>query len=142
LIASHIERLGPENVTLVGSSLGGFYSTWASSRYGCSAVLINPAVRPHRLLAAYLGPQQNMYTGERYLLEASHTDELARLEPAAIDPSRFWLLVETADETLDYRDAVRYYAGVRQTVVQGGDHSLQCWGELLPEVVTWAGINA
>ena len=37
----------PESVTLVGSSLGGFYATWLAERHGCRAVLVNPAITPH-----------------------------------------------------------------------------------------------
>ena len=46
-----------EDVTLLGSSLGGFYATWFAETRGCRAVLINPAVRPYIGLEAYLGPQ-------------------------------------------------------------------------------------
>ena len=38
-----------QNVTLVGSSLGGFYATQLVAKYGVSAVLINPAMRPWQL---------------------------------------------------------------------------------------------
>jgi hypothetical protein len=141
LIARQFDRLDPVHTTLVGSSLGGFYATWAAERFGCRAVLINPAVRPQCLLVDYLGPQQNLYTGEQYRLERHHMDELAALEPATLTPSRYWLLVETGDETLDYRDAVTYYAGARQSVVNGGDHSLQSWLQWLPQVVVWAGVE-
>lgn len=142
LIAAEIERLGPAGLTVVGSSLGGFYATWAAERYGCAAVLINPAVRPYRLLAPLLGPQRNLYTDEAYVLTERHMDELVALEPAALHPERYWLLAETADETLDYRDAVAYYAGSRQTVIEGGDHGFQSWQRLLPEVAAHAGLIA
>jgi hypothetical protein len=140
LIANYFKRLDPATTTLVGSSLGGFYATWAAERFGCRAVLINPAVQPHRLLADYLGMQRNLYTGEAYRLEPAHMQALVAMEPEAITPSRYWLLAETGDETLDYRDAVAYYAGSRQTVMEGGDHSLQSWERLLPEVMDWAGL--
>ena len=139
LIESVLRGLDPSHTTVVGSSLGGFYATWAAEHFGCRAVLINPAVRPHLLLADHLGPQQNLYTGERYTLLPAHMAELASLEPATVTPSRYWLLAETGDETLDYRQAVRYYAGARQTVTGGGDHSLQGWEALLPDVMAWAG---
>ena len=35
---------------LVGSSLGGYYATHLAERHGLKALLINPAVSPHRMV--------------------------------------------------------------------------------------------
>ncbi|PHV12346.1 YqiA/YcfP family alpha/beta fold hydrolase [Chitinimonas sp. BJB300] len=142
LIAQVIEQHGPANLTLLGSSLGGFLASWAAEQFDCRAVLINPAVRPAQLMQAYLGPQLNPYTGEEYLLEAHHIVELKALEPARISAKRYWLLLETGDETLNYRDALAYYPGCKQTIIEGGDHSFQHWEPMLPEVMAWASIPA
>jgi predicted esterase YcpF (UPF0227 family) len=124
---------------LVGSSLGGFYATVAAEKLGCRAVVLNPAVHPHRHFGRYLGPQENLYTGERFDLTPEHVAELGALDPPAITrPERYWLIVETADEVLDYRDAVAYYAGAFQSVVQGGDHSLASFAEFVPDIVAWS----
>ena len=56
----------------------------------------------------------------------------------AIVPSDYLLLVETGDEVLDYREAVRYYAGAEQVVVEGGDHTLQSFEQHLPGIVAFA----
>ena len=127
------------DLTLVGSSLGGFYATVLAERLGCRAALLNPAVHPHRHFHKFLGPQKNMYTGESFVLTQEHVDELKALQPAAITrPERYWLFVETADEVLDYRDAVDFYAGALHTVVRGGDHTLVSFPEHVPELVDWA----
>ena len=127
------------DLTLVGSSLGGFYATVLAERLGCRAALLNPAVRPHAHFDRFLGPQRNMYTGEEFVLTRSHVDELAAMQPAAITrPERYWLFVETADEVLDYREAVDFYAGALHTVVRGGDHALVSFPEHVPELVAWA----
>ena len=129
----------PAALLLVGSSLGGFYATVAAERIGCRAAVLNPAVHPHRHFGRYLGPQANLYTGERFELTPGHVAELEALDPPAITrPGRYWLIVETADEVLDYRDAVSYYAGAFQSVVQGGDHSLASFPEFVPDIVAWA----
>jgi uncharacterized protein len=116
----------PADLLVVGSSLGGFYATVAAEKSGCRAVVINPAVHPHTHFGRYVGPQQNHYTGERFDLTREHVVE------------RYWLIVETADEVLDYREAVAYYAGAFQSVVQGGDHSLSSFPEFVPDIVAWA----
>lgn len=125
--------------TLVGSSLGGFYATWLAERHELRAVLINPAVEPQVGLETYLGPQRNLYTGAQYELTGSHLDEWRALAVASIHPERYLLLVETGDEVLDYRAAVRRYAGARQIVVEGGDHTLRSFPEHLPLILEFAG---
>ena len=127
------------DLTLVGSSLGGFYATAMAERRGCKAALVNPAVHPQRHFERYLGPQRNLYTGEEFVLTREHIEELEALDPPAITrPGRYWLFVETADEVLDYREAVAYYAGALQEVVRGGDHSMVSFPEYIPEIVEWA----
>lgn len=114
-------RSGP--ITLVGSSLGGFYATWLAEKHGWKAVLVNPAVHAQTLMRDSLGPQTNWHTGEKWLLTESHLAELAALDvPAITRPERYLLLAQTGDEVLDYRDAVAYYAGATQIIEDGGDH--------------------
>ena len=129
-------------VTLVGSSLGGFYATYLVEKYGLRAVLINPAVKPQRDLESYLGLQRNLYTGEEYELTREYLEEWRRLDAPEVHPERYLLLVETGDEVLDYREAVRKYAGARQVVIEGGDHSLRSFPEHLPLILEFAGAAA
>lgn len=129
----------PADICLIGSSLGGFYATHLVEKHGIKAVLINPAVNPHIGLRAYLGPQQNLYTGENYQLTEEHLRQWQRLDVPAVTPERYLLLVETGDEVLDYRVAVKKYRGARQLVVQGGDHSLRSFPEQLPLILEFSG---
>jgi uncharacterized protein len=126
-------------LTLVGSSLGGFYATVMAERRGCRAALLNPAVHPHTHFAKYLGPQKNLYTGEEFVLAREHVEDLRAMDPPAITrPERYWLFVETGDDVLDYREAVAYYAGALQEVVRGGDHALTSFPERIPDIAGWA----
>ncbi|CAH1536193.1 esterase YqiA [Vibrio owensii] len=112
------------NIGLVGSSLGGYMSTWLNAKFGFPTVVVNPAVKPYELLVDYLGEQTNPYTHETYTLEACHIDELKALDVQSIaSPESFWLLQQTEDEVLDYRQAVEKFANAKQTVEEGGDHS-------------------
>lgn len=138
-----IERLGVGPRTcFVGSSLGGFYATYLAEAHNARAVLINPAIEPHVGLRAYLGAQKNLYTGEPYELTERHLAEWAALVVPKVTAERYLLLVETGDEVLDYRQAVARYAGARQVVIQGGDHSLRSFPQHLPAILQFAGFAA
>jgi len=122
-VEAELEQRRPGSVTLIGSSLGGFYATHLAEKHGWKAVLVNPAVHAHKLLRSALGPQTNWHTGEKWVLTEAHLAELAALDVDAITlPKRYLLLAQTGDEVLDYRDAVAYYAGATQIIEDGGDH--------------------
>ncbi len=129
IIAAHNGEL-----TLVGSSLGGYYATWLAEKHDLRAALVNPAVVAPLSLNAYIGTQKNLHTGETFEFTVGHIDQLRALECAVITPARYLLLVETGDEVLDYREAVRRYAGCRQDVFAGGDHSFTRFPDLLPQL--------
>lgn len=126
--------------TLVGSSLGGFYATHFAERFDLRAVLINPAITPHVGLEAFLGTQQNLYTGATFELTRADLEGWRRLAVPRVDPERYLLLLETGDEVLDWRDAARKYEGARTVIRDGGDHTLQSFGEHLPRVLRFAGL--
>jgi len=141
LLEAQIARADAARITLVGSSLGGFYSTWLAQRHGVRAVLVNPAITPHEGLRAYLGPQKNLHTGMPYELTERHLEELgALLVPQPTLLARYYLMVTTGDEVLDYRAAVAKYAGAKQLVVQGSDHSFAEFENHLDSVLAFAGI--
>ncbi len=128
---------------LVGSSLGGYYATHLAERHGLRALLVNPAVMPHRRFEGYLGPQRNLYTGEDWTLTEAHVAALAALEvPPPADPSRYQVWLQTADETLDYRDAQAYYRGCALRIEAGGDHGFQGFAARLPALLAFAGVPA
>lgn len=133
---------GGTALTLAGSSLGGYYATHLAEKHRLKAVLINPAVVAALELERYLGPQTWLYSGETFDFTRQHIAELATLEvPRLADPKRYWLLAETGDETLDYRQAVTRYAGARQTVLPGGDHSFTRWDDYLDGIIDFAGLR-
>ena len=131
------------NPLLVGSSLGGYYATWLAERHGLKALLVNPAVSPHRMFDGYLGTQTNLYSGETWELTHDHVNALAELEvPAPRDPQRIQVWLQTADETLDYRYAETYYAACALRIQAGGDHSYQGFARQLPALLSFAGVAA
>ena len=113
---------------LIGSSLGGYFASYLSDKYGHLAVLVNPAIKPYELLHDYIGEQVNPYTEEVYQVTEDHIQQLKALEPLApkIDDERknnYLVMVQTGDEVLNYQQAVEKYQHCRLIVQEGGDHS-------------------
>ncbi len=128
----------PHPVTLIGSSLGGFYATWFAETRNLKAVLINPATAPHVGLRTHLGPQQAYPGGPAYALTEDHLKQWQHLDIEVAHPGRYFLLVETGDEVLDYRIAVNKYRGARLEVVPGGDHGFASFARYLPSILAFA----
>ena len=132
----------PARLSLVGSSLGGYYATHAAETLGARAVLINPAVRPYDDLAAYRGRQVNLYTGAAFDVTERHFEELRALAiPKITRPERYLLLVQSGDEVLDYRAAVAFYAGAWQHVAGGGDHAFGGFETHIPAILSFCGVG-
>ena len=141
VIEAEFARHDPARVTLIGSSLGGYYATWLAEKHGLHAVLINPAIRPYIGLEAYLGTQKNLHTGVAYQLTREHLAQWRALETPRIDPERYLLLLETGDEVLDWREAALKYEGARMSVRDGGDHTLKSFPEHLARILAFAGLG-
>jgi predicted esterase YcpF (UPF0227 family) len=56
-------------------------------------------------------------------------------------PERYFLLAQTGDEVLDWREAVGYYGGAWQFVQGGGDHAFQDFESQIPAILRFAGMR-
>ena len=139
LLERELSRLPAGEVTLVGSSLGGFYATYLTEKLGVRSVLVNPAITPHEGLRAYLGPQKNLYTGDEYELTEEHLAQAAVLHMAKpVRMDSYLLMHTTGDELLDWRVAVDHYRGSRQVIVQGSDHGFREFVDYIDIVLAFA----
>jgi predicted esterase YcpF (UPF0227 family) len=137
LVLTLVERYAG-NLSIIGSSLGGFYATWLAERFGCRAALINPAVDPLKDLDKHVGVTTAWHTGEPFEFKRDYIDELAALKVARITrPERYFLLAATGDEVLDYRDMVAHYMGAHQHVIQGSDHAVSEFEQYVDEVLAF-----
>jgi predicted esterase YcpF (UPF0227 family) len=131
-----------DELTLIGSSLGGYYATWLAEELGCRAVLLNPAVRPPRDLEKYIGVTTAFHSDQPFEFKPEYIDELKCYAVGRItNPDRYFLIAATGDEVLDWREMVAHYPGARQTVIEGGDHGLSDFSDHLGSVLAFCGIT-
>lgn len=124
-----------ENAVFIGSSMGGFYANYFSERRSERAVMINPAVYPHNLLQDYVGIQKSPYTGECFEFHPEYLDQLQALVVEEMkEPELRMVLLQSGDETLDYREAEAFYNESECVVEQGGNHSFTDFPRYLPEI--------
>jgi predicted esterase YcpF (UPF0227 family) len=127
----------PVTSAVVGSSLGGFYTTAVAEARGWAAGVLNPAVDPARDLAAYIGENRQYHAPEEsFYFLPEYVDELRALRPAAISrPERYFAVIATGDELLDWREMHARYAGATIRLVDGSDHALSDFDDHLPHLM-------
>ena len=132
------ERHAPDNLAIIGSSLGGFYATWLAERLGVPAVLLNPSVNPLKNLEHHVGVTTAWHSDEPFEFRREYIDELAALRIEKITrPERYFLIAATGDEVLDYRDMVAHYAGAKQHVIEGSDHAISEFPQYVDDVLAF-----
>lgn len=137
---ARLEDVG--RLSLIGSSLGGYYATWLAERIGCRAVLLNPAIAPYEDLRHHLGTQPVFFSEQSIEVRPEHMDELRALDtPAITRPERYFLVAATGDEVIDWRLMAAKYAGCRQRIIEGSDHQLGDFASYLDEVLAFCGVG-
>ena len=123
---------------VIGSSLGGYYATYLTERYGCRAALLNPAVRPDVDLGAHVGLLTAFHSDEPFEFKSEYLDELARLRVERITrPDRYFLLAATGDEVLDWRKMSDHYQGAKQHIINGSDHAISKFADYVDAVASF-----
>ena len=108
IISGLVGQAEADGLTVVGSSLGGFWAARAAVRHGLRCVLLNPCFNPWVFVGRHVGVQTIYGTDRRIEVKASAADELMALaeevSPLAVDPGRTLVVLGTADEThLEHR---------------------------------------
>jgi uncharacterized protein len=135
-IGAHVKP--GERVTLIGSSLGGYFATHLAEKHGWRAALLNPAVVPDRDLSKYLGEQPLWHGGGSIVVEPRHLEELRALATAKVtQPGRYYLIAAKGDEVLDYREMLAHYPGVRTKLIEGSDHGISEFADYVDDVIAW-----
>ena len=113
--------------SIIGSSLGGFYATYFSEKYELLCVNINPAVPPIDM-SEYLGENQNYSTGEKFIINNDHLKLLGKISKkikVLKRPKNVMTLIQSGDEVLDYKQAMKYFAASQIEIRFGGNHSFE-----------------
>jgi len=121
-------ELCDEKVSLIGSSLGGYYAIYLAEKYGLKAVLINPAVDSSRTLKQALnkrGLATNYYDNTQFSWTTQHVEMLKKYRVDNIQNGKYLLLLQKGDETLDYRDALAKLPNTNMIIEEGGTHPFE-----------------
>lgn len=114
-----------EEISLIGSSLGGFYAIYLAEKYGLKAVLINPAIDSSKTLKRVLSigdTAKNYYDDTRFTWNENHVNMLLSYRTTEIKNGNYFLLLQTADDVLDYKEALAKLPYAKSIVEEGGSH--------------------
>ncbi len=163
-ILSLIERLDGQNKTaqdkpnkffptvLVGSSLGGYFSTVVSNHTGCPALLLNPSIQPHITLQRFakdfalknnvkdenLGKQVIHATAGGWDITQADLRWFAAHQLSTVNyPNKIAVLIKEGDELLNPELSKQFYQtqGASVTMQTGGDHRFSDFIKQLPTVI-------
>ncbi len=128
----------PARLTIIGSSLGGFYATFLAEQLGCRAILLNPAVTPPPDLASYVGVSTLYHSDDVFEFKEEYVHELPLYTISRTTrPERYFLIAATGDEVLDWRAMVGHYPHSKQLVIQGSNHAIPEFGDYIDQVMAF-----
>ena len=129
------------HLTVVGSSLGGYYAIHVAETLGCRAVLLNPAVHADRDLARRVGTHTNYHHQEQIIeFLPEYLTELSDMKVSPITrPDRYLLIAATGDELLDWKEMRDVCQGAHQIIIEGSDHGISDFARWMPDVMRFAG---
>lgn len=145
-------QLKTSNTVLVGSSLGGYFSTLVSNHIGCPALLLNPSTQPHVTLQRFadesilarndrneVSINKVLYTtAGGWNITYSDLQWFAEHQLAAVNyPNKIAVLIKEGDELLDPNLSAKFYQqhGAKVILQAEGDHRFSDFGEQLPMVI-------
>lgn len=144
--------LASNNTVLIGSSLGGYFSTLISNHTGCPALLLNPSTQPHITLQRFAheamsGNEDEDTSSDDYVLHSTAGGwDITNADlqwfadhplSTVTHPDKVTVLIKEGDELLNPELAKTFYQeqGAAVTVQAGGDHRFSDFGEQLPMVL-------
>ena len=139
-----------QQIILVGSSLGGFYSTYIMQELEGAeqllSILINPSVKPFRDLETAINSEK------KWQLEALNIKpftrnyhlEIQKLEETVGTKLRFpdniLLVAAKGDELLSWEEMSSFYKGCQQYIVDGSDHGMTDFPKHWKSIKSFIGV--
>lgn len=114
-----------EEVSLIGSSLGGYFALYLANKYSLNAVLINPSIYPYDTLKKVAKYPTNFYDGVTFEWNETHITSLKKFEVANPNAANILLLLQKGDKTLDYNQALGKLPNAETILEDGGTHSFE-----------------
>lgn len=130
------------SLTFIGSSLGGYYATVLGEQHVQSTVvLLNPAIKPYDDLQDQIGKKKVYFSDEEIEFVPEYLGDLKAMEKTSLtDPQRYFLVAARDDEVLSCDTMLARYPGAHQLYLQGSDHALSDFDEILPFVKLAVGL--
>jgi predicted esterase YcpF (UPF0227 family) len=124
-------------VSLIGSSLGGFYSTYIADTYNLKSININPVVPNHlKDMKDLIGNHQNYQTDESYLFSEEMYEYLHKIKIKKLKyPLNHLSLIQLEDEVLNHFKTLSYYKNSNLCVEKDGSHEYKEFEEKIPLIL-------
>lgn len=144
------QQFGSLNTVLVGSSLGGYFSSLVSNYTGCPALLLNLSMQPHITLRRFSGQPISNDIADRLSSQIMHTTAggwaitgedlqwFAEQQLLSVHyPNKVAVWIKEGDELLNPHVSAEFYQqqGAAVTLQSGGDHRFSDFDEQLPMVI-------
>lgn len=148
-----VELSKDAKTVLIGSSLGGYFSTLVSNHTGCAVLLLNPSTQPHLTLQRFANklllnsnsseheaPKNQILHSTAGGWDITHAD-LRWFESHQISsvnfPNKVAVLIKEGDKLLNPKVSKQFYQaqGAMVIVQRGGDHRFSDFAEQLPLVM-------
>ena len=129
-------------IVFMGSSLGGYYASYFSTKLKTKSVLINPAIPPLKDFEMYLGENENYSTGEKFIITQEDIRYIRKMSyKKYANTENTYVLLESGDEVLNYKETAKYFSSSYLDIIYGGSHSYESLDEKLKNIVDFIEIH-
>ena len=119
-----LEKLISKDTILIGSSLGGFYATYLAEKHNLKAVLINPSTNPYKNADKFIGTHERFCDKKKFKITKKDIKNLKKLRIKK-PKSKYLVLLQSKDEVLDYKLALKKFKKQKVVLEYGGNHRFE-----------------